>query len=276
MIDQAFVKKLAALLKDHTEVRAAYLFGSRARGSQTSTSDVDIAVAFAPATSAWHEVELQEQLAVQLAMPVQVVDLARAGPHLVKVVSQEGIPLVGDMPVTVEDYRSMSEERPEEAGSDPRVAEALWLLESAADKVRRLDSAIPLLADVVPTAILAGEMTAVRNFIGVFMLVIEPLETLVRRVARYAHLMLGYEAPEATLRTQTALAAQVLGLSATAVEGIGAMARLRGHLAHAYWELDEAAMAPVAPQRIQPVLEHLVERASRFILVEQARWQRHR
>ena len=274
MVDQALVEKLAALLKDHTEVRAAYLFGSRARGSHISTSDVDIAVAFAPATSAWHEIELQEQLAVQLAMPVQVVDLARAGSHLVKVVYREGIPLVGDAPVAVEDDTSMSAERPEEAGTDPRVAEALWLLESAADKVRRLDRALPLLTDVVPAAVLAGEMTAVRNFIGVFMLVIEPLETLVRRVARYAHLMLGHAEPKAILRAQTALAAQVLGLAATAVEGIGAMARLRGQLAHAYWELDEATMAPVAPQRLQPVLEHLVERARRFILVEQARWQR--
>ena len=275
MIDQALVKKLTALLKDHSEVRAAYLFGSQARGSHTSASDVDIAVAFAPATSAWHEVELQEQLAAQLAMPVQIVDLARADSHLVKVISREGIPLVGNAPVAVEDHRSMSAERPEEAGTDPRIAEALWLLESAADKVRRLDRAIPLLADVVPTDVLAGEMTAVRNFIGVFMLVIEPLETLVRRVARYAHLMLGHAEPEATLRAQTALAAQVLRLSTTAVEGIGAMARLRGQLAHAYWELDEPAIAPVTPQRLQPVLEHLVERASRFILVEQARWPRH-
>ena len=209
-------------------------------------------------------------------MPVQVVDLARAGPHLVKVVSREGIPLVGKVPVAVEDHTSMGAERPEESGTDPRVAEALWLLESAADKVRRLDRALPLLTDVVPAAVLAGEMTAVRNFIGVFMLVIEPMETLVRRVARYAHLMLGHAEPEATLRAQTALAAQVLGLSAPAVEGIGAMARLRGQLAHAYWELDEAAMVPVGPQRLQPVLEHLVERASRFVLVEQARWQRRR
>ena len=275
MVDQALVEKLAALLKDHTEVRAAYLFGSRARGSHKSTSDVDIAVAFAPATSAWNEVELQEQLAVQLAIPVQIVDLARADSHLARVVYREGIQLVGDAPVAVEDSTSMGEERLEEAGPDPRVAEALWLLESAADKVRRLDRALPLLTDVVPEAVLAGEMTAVRNFIGVFMLLIEPLETLVRRVARYAHLILGYAEPEATWRAQTTLAAQVLGLSATAVEGIGAMARLRGQLAHAYWELDAAAIAPVAPQRLQPVLEHLVERASRFVLVEQARWQRH-
>jgi len=275
MVDQALVKKLAALLKDHTEVRAAYLFGSRARGSYSSMSDVDIAVAFAPATSAWHEVELQEQLTVQLAMPVQVVDLAHAGSYLVKAVQREGIQLVGDASVAVEDSTSRGEERSEDAATDPRVAEALWLLESATDKVRRLDSALPLLIDVVPEAVLAGEMTAVRNFLGVFMLLIEPLETLVRRVARYAHFILGYAAPETTLRAQTTLAAQVLGLSAAAVEGIGAMARLRGQLAHAYWELDEAAMAPVAPQRLQPVLEHLVERASRFILMEQARGQRH-
>src|SRR2546421_3159615 len=101
----------------------------------------------------------------------------------------------------------MGAERPEEAGPDPRVAEALWLLESAADKVRRLDRALPLLTDVVPAAVLAGEMTAVRNFIGGFMLVIEPVETLVRRIARYAHLTLGYVQPQATLRAQTTLAA---------------------------------------------------------------------
>jgi len=127
----------------------------------------------------------------------------------------------------------------------------------------------------VPEAVLAGEMTAVRNLLGVFMLVIEPMETLVRRVARYAHLMRGHAEPEATWCVQTALAAQVLRLSATAVDGIGAMVRLRGQLAHAYWGLDEAAMASAGPQRLQPVLEHLVERTSRFVLVEQARWQRH-
>src|SRR5438270_13881672 len=145
MVDQALVEKLAALLKDHTEIRAAYLFGSRARGSHTLTSDVDIAVTFAPATSAWNEVELQEQLAAQLAMPVQVVDLARAGSHLAEVVSREGIQIVGKAPVAVKDDTSMDAERQEEAGPDPRVAEAVWRVEPAAEKVRRLDRALPLL-----------------------------------------------------------------------------------------------------------------------------------
>ena len=78
--------------------------------------------------------------------------------------------------------------------------------------------------------------------------------------------MLGHAEPEVTLRAQTALAAQVMGVSDTAVEVMGAMVRLRGQLAHAYWELDEEAVGLLAPQRLQPILEHLVERASRFVL----------
>ena len=273
--DQALVARLTTLLQSHEEVRAAYLFGSRARGSQRPGSDVDVAVAFASPASSWDEVELQEQLVAQLGVPVQVIDLARAGPHIVEAVQREGVRLAGDAQVLVEEHKVMAEEGPQEESPDPHAAEATWLLDSAADKVQRIDRALPLLAGVIPEAVLAGEMVAVRDFMGVYMLLIEPLETLVRRVSRYAHLVLGYAAPEATLRAQTALAAQVMGLSAVAVEGIGAMARLRGQLAHAYWELDEQAIEPLAPQRLQPILEHLIERASRFVLVEQARWPRH-
>jgi predicted nucleotidyltransferase len=274
VIDQAIVERLTTLLQGHEDVRAAYLFGSRARGSQGPTSDVDLAITFAPPASAWAEVELQELLTAQLGMPVQVIDLARAGPHIVAAVSQEGVQLIGEAQVLAAEGTAMEEAGPHEEQVDAQAAEAMWLLESVADKVQRLDRALPLLADVVPEAVLAGEMVAVRDFIGVFMLLIEPLETLVRRVSRYAHLVLGYTAPDATLRAQTALAAQVMGVSAIAVEGLGAMARLRGQLAHAYWELDEEAIQPLTPQRLQPLLEHFVERASRFVLVEQARWQR--
>lgn len=147
------------------------------------------------------------------------------------------------------------------------------MLESAADKVRRIARALPLLTDVELEAVLAGEMTAVRDLLGVFMLLIEPLETLVRRVSRYAHVVLGYAEPEATLRAQTVLAAQVMSIADDVVEGLGAVARLRGQLAHAYWELEREAIEPLTPQRLQPILEHVVERASRFVLVEQGRWQ---
>jgi predicted nucleotidyltransferase len=274
MADKALIDRLTTLLKSHETVHTAYLFGSRARGSQGAGSDVDVAVAFAAPASAWDEVDLQEQLTAQLGVPVQVIDLARAGLHIITAVRKEGMRLVGDAQVAVEGYKTMGEQDREAVRSDPQADEAIWLLESAMDKVQRLDRALPLLADIVPEAVLAGDMVAVRDFVGVFMLLIEPLETLVRRVSRYAHLLLGHTEPEATLRAQTALAAQVMGLSADALEGIGAMVRLRGQLAHAYWELDEQAIAPLKPERLQPVLEHLIERASRFVLVEQGRWQR--
>ncbi|MEE8304028.1 MAG: nucleotidyltransferase domain-containing protein [Candidatus Tectomicrobia bacterium] len=53
-------------------VHTVYLFGSRVRGTQRMVSDVDVAVAFAPRSLAWDKVELQEQLAAQLGVPVQV------------------------------------------------------------------------------------------------------------------------------------------------------------------------------------------------------------
>ena len=43
-------------------------------------------------------------------------------------------------------------------------------------------------------------MVAVRDFLGVCMRLVEPVETLVRRVSRSAHLVLGYAEPEATRR----------------------------------------------------------------------------
>lgn len=204
-VDQELVDKLAALLKEYPEIQVAYLFGSRARGTQIAASDVDIAVVFEPETSAWSEVKLREKLASQLGLPVQVINLAYAGPNIVEAVCRDGILIIGDAGL-IEKHRTIREEHTEYSQAD----EAIWLLESVADKVQRIDSALPLLADVEPEAVLAEDMKAVRDFLGVFMLIIEPLETLVRRVSRYAHLVLEYEKPDTTLRAQTKLTAQVL------------------------------------------------------------------
>jgi predicted nucleotidyltransferase len=267
---EQLVDRLTTLLQGHQELQAAYLFGSRARGTQMTASDVDIAVAFAPEASAWTEVDLQERLTSQLSLPVQIVNLAHAAPDVIEAVRRDGIPLIGDHLLAVDKRRTIRERRAEYSQAD----EAIWLLQSAADKVRRIDSALPLLADVDPQAVLAGEMVAVRDFLGAFMLLIEPLETLVRRVSRYAHLVLGYEQPDVTLRAQTELAAQVMAVADEVLEMIGEMARLRGRLAHAYWDLDAEEVRRLAPEQLQPALEHFVERASRFVLREQARWQR--
>ncbi len=98
--DRDIIARLTTLLQGRAAVHAAYLFGSRVRGSQGPASDVD--VAFASGAAAWDEVELQEQLAAQLGVPVQVVDLARAGPYIGEAVSREGVRLVGETPLVVE------------------------------------------------------------------------------------------------------------------------------------------------------------------------------
>jgi predicted nucleotidyltransferase len=262
--DREIIEQLAALLKAHDDVRIAYLFGSRARGTQRQASDVDVAVAFAEGTSAWGEVELQEQLAHQLGVPVQVVDLARAGPRIVKAVRREGIRLVGHVQL-VEEPETVGEEGTERSVPDPRADEAVWLLESAADKVQRIARALPLLTDVELEAVLAGEMTAVRDLLGVFMLLIEPLETLVRRVSRYAHVVLGYAEPEATLRAQTVLAAQVMSIADDVVEGLGAVARLRGQLAHTLEDRDRLIRIEAALKEFKEAVAQRIDSVDKRI-----------
>ncbi|MFQ5856822.1 MAG: nucleotidyltransferase domain-containing protein [Anaerolineae bacterium] len=265
--DQDLIHELTALLEEYPTVQAAYLFGSRARGTHVAVSDVDVGVIFERDASAWDEIELQEKLVSRLGIPAQVVNLAHASPDIIEAVHRDGIPLVGDTQL-VEGHRTMENQE------DSKADEAIWLLESAADKIERIDSALPLLADVELQAVLAEEMTAVRDFLGVYVLLVEPLETLVRRISRYAHLVLGHEEPDASLRAQTELTAEILGVSDEVLEAIAEMARLRGRLAHAYWDLDAEEIERLAPEQLRPALEHLVERASRFVVVEQARWQR--
>lgn len=105
--DLDFVVRLIELLQRPTEVQSAYLFGSRARGVHVTTSDVDVAVAFAPGASVWNEVDLQERLVCQLGVPVQVINLAHAGPDIIEAVSRDGIPLVGDHSLVVDRHRTI-------------------------------------------------------------------------------------------------------------------------------------------------------------------------
>lgn len=70
-------------------VVAAWLFGSRARGTARPTSDVDVAVLLGdapePAELAW---DLEARLSPALRLPVQVVPVDRAPADLVRRVSR--------------------------------------------------------------------------------------------------------------------------------------------------------------------------------------------
>lgn len=77
-----------------SEVVAAYLFGSVARGEARYTSDVDVAVLFPappPATLEGVPVELESELTRLLGTRTEVVVLNRAPVDLVKRVLRDGV-----------------------------------------------------------------------------------------------------------------------------------------------------------------------------------------
>lgn len=83
------------------DIVAAYLFGSVARGTATSRSDVDVAVLFAstpPPTLEGLPLELEEQIAQRLRMPTQVVVLNTAPADMIHRVLRDGVLLVDRSP----------------------------------------------------------------------------------------------------------------------------------------------------------------------------------
>lgn len=71
---------------------APYLFGSRSRGQQRSTSDVDIGVLFAPATESWEtRLDLAADLEDRLGQPVDLLRrLALIRHSLARLESKQG------------------------------------------------------------------------------------------------------------------------------------------------------------------------------------------
>ncbi|MEM1416075.1 MAG: nucleotidyltransferase domain-containing protein [Myxococcota bacterium] len=88
------VRRLGRAFASREGVSAAYLFGSRARGTERPTSDVDVGVLFAQPRArglVGLPTELEAALGEALSLPVQVIDLERASPDLVHRVLRDGI-----------------------------------------------------------------------------------------------------------------------------------------------------------------------------------------
>ena len=67
-----------------------WLFGSHADGRATAVSDIDLAVLFTRRPTAAERLELQADLAQQLAKPVDLIDLDAASPVLAMQVLRHG------------------------------------------------------------------------------------------------------------------------------------------------------------------------------------------
>lgn len=100
--DPALKASLAGLCEHHGGVRLAVLFGSRARGVQQPTSDVDLAVE-APGVD---PVALAADLSKGLGGVVDVVDLSAATIPMMQALIQEGIVVFENRPGVAASWRS--------------------------------------------------------------------------------------------------------------------------------------------------------------------------
>lgn len=74
--------RIVQVLAHHPEVVGAYVFGSRARGDATETSDLDLAVLCDRVLDLQQSVELEHELERAAGHSVDLVDLARVNAFL--------------------------------------------------------------------------------------------------------------------------------------------------------------------------------------------------
>jgi predicted nucleotidyltransferase len=86
---------LRQTLAEHGGVRLAILFGSHATGRATPRSDLDLAVRTAAPLTATTRFTLIEKLAEATGLPVDLIDLERAGEPLLGQILKHGIRLLG-------------------------------------------------------------------------------------------------------------------------------------------------------------------------------------
>ena len=86
---------LRQTLAEHGGVRLAILFGSHATGRATPHSDLDLAVQMNAPLTAHEKIALVEKIAEATGMPVDLIDLKRAGEPLLGQILKHGIRLMG-------------------------------------------------------------------------------------------------------------------------------------------------------------------------------------
>ena len=99
------VQAIRECLQGRLDVRLALVFGSRARGTATPTSDVDVAVG-APGVDL---LDLAAELSRATGLEVDVVDLEHAGVPLLARIVREGILVVHERrPGTAATWRALA------------------------------------------------------------------------------------------------------------------------------------------------------------------------
>ena len=91
-------KQLQRWLEDNTEIGLAILFGSYAKGTQTSQSDLDLAIQLVSGSSitADQKLDFIEQIGSLLLVNVDLIDLKDVGQPLLSQIMKYGKLLKGD------------------------------------------------------------------------------------------------------------------------------------------------------------------------------------
>lgn len=76
------LESIARVARSHPEVRAVYMFGSRAAGRSRSDSDLDLGVLYRSAQGLSTTLRLEQEFEAAAGRTIDLVDVARAGAFL--------------------------------------------------------------------------------------------------------------------------------------------------------------------------------------------------
>lgn len=235
--EASLLTKLSVLLQGREEVVFAYLFGSRALGYSRPDSDIDLAVFFENGAAKWARLELEEELSQGLRLPVQVVALnEELKPRFLQNVLSTGV-VIKDSPSRIDWEKKFREARQEREVKGMEEDYRERLLSWMEEKVGLILRALPLLDRIDLEEIKRENLEAIQAFLGAFFMLLEPLETIARRMTSYARLYLNREEEPVTLRGQMEMTMEILDLDDETRERFNGIIELRNQLAHAYWEV---------------------------------------
>ena len=267
---ETLVKELRSFLKRQREVRFAYLFGSRASGYHRYDSDLDLGVFFEDGISSWTIVGLKENLLECIGIPIHIVPL---GEELTSIIFDSIIEpgVVVKDGVGRKDWEEKVYRRVKEKRMPPKEYSRKRSLDSLEEKVRRIIKVLPLLDEIDLKKVSRDDPRAVRDFIGVFLMIFEPLETIAAKISNYANEVLDLGSESTTLRDRMKIMVGILDLSDETLEELGKLAQMRASIAHAYWQLGEGDISQLNIGKIKGTLEELISKLSLFIIEERGK-----
>lgn len=266
----SLLAKLSALLEGREEVVFAYLFGSRALGYSRPNSDIDLAVFFGNGAAKWARLELEEELSQGLRLPVQVVALnEELKPRFLQNVLSTGV-VIKDSPLRIDWEKKFREAKQEQEMKGMEEDYRERLLSWMEEKVGLILRTLPLLDRVDLEEVKRENLEAIQAFLGAFLMLFEPLETIARRMTSYARLYLNREEEPVTLREQMEMTMEILGLDDETRERFNGIIELRNQLAHAYWEVAGISF-PLNMKEMKGAFEKFADALRAFIPTERGR-----